>query len=314
MSTRHLSCALVCALCAGCIGSDLDGADPSIDPGDDDTDVSEDAEATPVDAPAPDAPGATGATVCLNADGPAGQDTYRLIEAALGRGAIERPDDDHSPPVRHIREEVDGTVGPHFVFLAHRDIDRDGDRTDRSRMEIKVAPSSGANNALKARRGDTFTYTWRFKMNASIGFSSRFTHMFQLKSYQGDAGAPLITITGRKASGGDRLEVIHTGPPSKGRIANVSLSGLKGVWLDVSVRATFDDSGRFDMTIKKPDGTAVVTIHETGIDLWRGGDHIRPKWGIYRGLSNQLRPVEEDVRFANFAITPSANPTSTCRN
>lgn len=284
--------------------------------GDDDIDFSADEDVIGID----EDPGASQApqavtTRCLNADGPGGQDTYRLIESELGRGAVEHPDDDHSPPLRHIREESDDTVGNHFVFLAHRDIDTDRQTNfDRSRIEIKVAPSSGSHSALKAKRGQTFTYSWRFKLGSSMGFSNRFTHVFQLKSYGGDDGSPLITITGRKSGGGDRLEVIHTGPPSRGVLARTGLAGLKGVWLDVVVRARFDDSGSFFMTIKKPDGTAVVSIDTGDIDLWRGGDHIRPKWGIYRGKSDQLRPQEENVRFASFAITPGATPTSTCRD
>jgi len=306
MTRQHLLPVLCCAsLLFGCVESEVDDLD--------DLGADDDRDEEIIDDGGGDGdPAALVGTTCLNADGPGGQDTYALITGVLGSGAIESPDTDHSPALRHVREEVDDTVGAHFVFLAHRDVDRDGDRTDRSRMEIKVAPSSG-HDALKARQGKTFTYTWRFKMGSSMGFSSRFTHMFQLKSYQGDAGAPLLTITGRHGSSGDRLEVIHTGPPSLGKLANVSMTGIKGVWLEVSVRATFDDHGKLDLTIKKPDGTTVVSIHKTDLDLWRGGDHIRPKWGIYRGLSDELRPDEEKVRFANFAITPSGTPTSTCR-
>lgn len=255
-----------------------------------------------------------GRTYCLNADGPGGMDTYERICSVLGRGAIEHPDNDHNPPLRHIVEEVDATVGPHFVFLAHRDIDTDRQRNfDRSRIEIKVAPSSGPWDVLKGREGETFVYTWQFKMNRHMGFSRRFTHMFQLKSYGGDAGAPIITITGRKDGNDGRLEVIHTGPPSAGRLAQTSLTGLKDVWLSVYCRATFSDSGSFSMTVKDPDGRTVISVDRENIDMWRGGDHIRPKWGIYRGKSDDLRDVEERVSFANFAITPRSDvPFSQC--
>jgi hypothetical protein len=253
-------------------------------------------------------------TTCLRSDGPGGQDTYRLIEGALGRGAVEHPDDDHSPPLRHIREAVDPVAGNAFVFLAHRDVDTDRQTNfDRSRIEIKVSPSSGGHSALKARNGDTFTYTWRFKLGANIGFSNRFTHVFQLKSFGGDDGSPLITITGRKRGSGDRLEVIHTGPPSAGTLATANLAGLRDVWLDVSARVTYGDAGSLAMTIKKPDGGTVLSVNRSNLDLWRAGDHVRPKWGIYRGKSDELRAGEDTVSFASFAITPSASPTSTCR-
>lgn len=275
-------------------------------------------DATPSDAEqpalAPDSnSGLRGRTTCLNADGPAGADTYDLIQSVLGRGAVEnRGDANHSPPVRHVLEAIDPVVGPHFVVLSHSLVDRDGDNLDRSRTEIKVAPSSGSNDALKGREGNTFAYSWRFRINANMTFSNRFTHMFQFKSSGGDDGAPLITITGRKSGTGDRLEIIHTGPPSLGKLAEASLAGLKGVWLSVSIVATFKDAGAFAISIKKPDGSVVLSTNSTGIDMWRAGDHIRPKWGIYRGLSNQLRTAEEDVRFANFAITPGGNPSTDC--
>jgi len=246
-----------------------------------------------------------GKTYHLNAEGPGGKDTYELIYSVLGRNAIEHPDDDHTPPMRHIHQAVDDVVGPHFVFLAHRDIDTDRQKNfDRSRIEIKVAPSSGPWDILKAREGEIFTYSWRFKINRDMGFSKRFTHMFQFKSFGGDAGAPIITITGRKSSEDGRLEVIHNGSPSVGHLAKISLTGLKGVWLEVFCRATFSHQGTLFLTIKTIDGKEVLTLDQKNIDMWRNGDHIRPKWGIYRGKSDELRSQEETVCFSNFAITP----------
>ena len=307
MRRRHLVCAVWSAsLVAACI----DGADMPLDDNiahDEDDEIS-----TGIDPGTSPTPLAVG-TACLNADGPGGQDTYRLIESVLGRGAVENPDGDHQPPQRHIREEPDPTVGNAFVFSAHRDIDRDNDNTDRSRIEIKVSPRSGPHAALKARLGQTFTYSWRFQLGGDMQFSSRFTHVFQLKSSGGDDGSPLVTITARRRGSRELLEVIHTGPPSRGVLASANLAGLKGQWLDVAVRATFDDRGALSMTIRRPGGAALVSIDVADLDLWRGGDHVRPKWGIYRGLSDQLRAAEDTVRFASFAITPSATPTATCR-
>jgi hypothetical protein len=293
---------------AACSGDYSGTGDPIDDGSDVDDDLASEADdEAPTLAPAAPA----GTTVCVNADGPGGRDTYSIITSVLGSGAVEHPDNDHHPAMRHIREEVDSTVGPHFVFLAHRDVDTDRQTNfDRSRIEIKVAPSGG-HDQLKARQGQTFAYTWRFKMNAGMKFSNRFTHMFQLKSSEGDAGAPLITITGR-GGGAGKLQVIHTGNPSKGTLAETSLAGLQGVWLSVSVKATFSHRGSLQLSISKPDGTKVISINQSNLDLWRDGDHIRPKWGIYRGKSNQLRAAEDDVRFANFAITPGGQPTSDC--
>jgi hypothetical protein len=293
------------------------GSDPD-DPDDPDGDAPDDGDG-PADDGDPDdgtngGSGPRGNTMCLNADGPEGEDTYALIERILGGGAVEDwADDDHDPWLPHILEEVDDVIGPHFVFLSHSELDRDRDNTDRSRTEIKVAPSSGDHDALKAQDGDTFTYTWRFRINPEMTFSGRFTHMFQLKSKGGDEGAPLLTITGRAASDGDKLEVIHVGPPNEGTIAEASLSGRRGMWLSVNVRVTYGDEGELSLSIHEPDGSEVLSVERTNIDLWRDGEHVRPKWGIYRGLDDALRSDEEDVRFANLAITPSGEPDSDCR-
>jgi hypothetical protein len=65
------------------------------------------------------------------------------------------------------------------------------------------------------------------------------------------------------------------------------------------------------LTVKKPDGTAVVAIDESGLDMWRQGSYIRGKWGLYLGKHDSLRELEI-VRFANFGITPGPNPTTDC--
>jgi hypothetical protein len=300
---------------AGCMGQvgpdpddiDLGGADPDNDTLDPSTEVVTSNATLP-------APG-DGRTVCLNSDGKGGRDAYSVIESVLGKGAVEHnPDMDHDPPLRHINEDSDGDVGAHFVFLAHYPIDNDGDpNDDRSRIEIKV--NGGAPSDLKGTPGKTMTYTWRFKINAQMGFSNRFTHMFQMKSFGGNSGAPIITLTGSGTGSGENLRVDFWGDNTDGkRLASVPLAGLKGIWLQVHVRAEISQSGAFSMTIQKPDGKTVMSINEKGLDLWRQGDYIRPKWGIYRGKSTQLRTAEETVRFANFGITPGPSPTSDCRN
>jgi len=183
------------------------------------------------------------------------------------------------------------------------------------RTEFKV--NTGADAAIKGTLGETLTYTWRFKMNAQMGFSNRFTHMFQMKSFGGNAGAPIVTITGSGSGSGERLRVEYWGDSADGvdgrRIAAVPMSGLKGIWLSVQVRAQISQSGSLAVTIKKPDGSTVINATASGLDLWRQGDYVRGKWGIYRGKSDQLRVQEETVRFANFGITAGSNPSSDCR-
>jgi hypothetical protein len=88
----------------------------------------------------------------------------------------------------------------------------------------------------------------------------------------------------------------------------VPLAGLKGIWLAVRETIQIADNGSIRLTIKKPDGTAVIDVTRSGLDFWRQGDYIRGKWGIYRGKSDQLKVGEEIVRFANIGITKTSSP------
>ena len=256
-----------------------------------------------------------GATTCLNADGVGGKATYALIDSVLGERSVEKnPDIDHTPPFEHVQEDTDAEVGHHFVFYAHYPQDNDGaPGDDRSRIEIKV--NTGAAASLRAQSGDTMTYSWRFKMNADMRFSNRFTHMHQIKSFGGNEGAPVITITGSGTGASENLRVDHWGDgTATTTLARVPMAGLKGVWLQVVERIQVADNGSITLTIQKPDGTKVIDVTRAGLDFWRQGDYIRGKWGIYRGKSDQLRTGEETVRFANFAITKGTQaPTTTCR-
>ena len=281
-------------------------------------------------APAPDAGGGSadsappaggspigmvGNTACLNSDGAGGMDTYALIDSVLGERSVEHnPDVDHDPPLTHVKEDTDKEVGNHFVFYAHYPQDNDGaPGDDRSRIEIKVNTTSA--EGLRGRPGDTMTYSWRFKMNADMKFSNRFTHMHQIKSFGGNDGAPVITITGSGSGGSENLRVDHWGDgTATTTLARVPMAGLKGIWLEVTEKILVGDDGSITITINKPDGSKVIEASRSGLDFWRQGDYIRGKWGIYRGKSDQLKAGEEIVRFANFAITKGTTaPTSNCR-
>ena len=122
-------------------------------------------------------------TRTLDADGDmVGLDAYDLIRDFGGPNPIEAPDlyPVNHPGVLHIYEDTDVTVGNHFVFIIHRDIDIDRDRldiTDRQRNEIKTY--GGSEEAVKGYEGETFVYRWKFRINADMEVSTRFSHFFQ---------------------------------------------------------------------------------------------------------------------------------------
>ncbi len=254
-------------------------------------------------------------TRTLDADGPmVGLDAYDLIRAFGGDrvpGPIEAPDQYavNHPGVPHIFEDTDSEVGNHFVFIIHRDIDIDRDRldiNDRQRNEIKTYDQS--EEAVKGFENETFIYRWKFRINADMEVSTRFSHFFQLKAVGGDDSQPILTISGAERSGEDGIEVRHSPLRETTILGRSDWSRVTGEWLEAYCRATFSDSGELRLIVTRlRDDEVIFDIDVSELDLWRGTDashFVRPKWGIYRSLLDldNLRADEEDVRFANFSV------------
>ena len=229
---------------------------------------------------------------------------YPVI-ASAGFGN-ENPDCIHTSFGPHVTQTFDTDLGKN-VFIFHSHIVDDNDRCinlDRVRMEIK-----GGNSTAEQTQGQTAWYRWKFKLDANFIGGSSFCHIFQIKAVDGDAGAPLITITPRAAI----LEVIHDGGDEAGsvdlgRLTSVDLAPFKGVWVEAFVKFTSSDNGSFQITLTRvSDGAVLLSYSKTsGIDLWRtGASRNHPKWGVYRSKnSSGLR--DEQVRFADFCVSESS--------
>jgi hypothetical protein len=265
--------------------------------------------------------------VTLTADGPdEGKSAYKLIKKAFGDKAIESPDL-YKPNHRaapHITEDTDDVVGPHFVFLSHRDVDKDRDKdtTDRQRNEIKTY--EGSKRRLKAFKGDTVQYRWKFKIDEGFEFSKSFTHFFQIKaknlskwSHSKDSDTyPVVTFTAvDKGDGTDEFQLRHSPSLLEGRrrpkhtkLVTTDMGQFTGQWVEFLVQATFADAGQLVVKATNIEtGETLIDFEKSGIDMWRGEnglDFSRPKWGIYRSLKDKdsLRAEEEKARFADFEI------------
>ena len=267
------------------------------------------------------------ASVTLKADGAdEGKSAYKLIRKAFGDKAMESPDlykSNHTGQP-HIIEDTDGIVGPHFVFLSHRDedMDRDKDITDRQRNEIKAYDKS--KKRLKAFEGETMQYRWKFKVDEGFEFSKNFTHFFQIKAKNLNKSSnskdsdkfPVVTFTGvDKGNGSNEFQLRHS--PSLTvdgerlkytKLAQADMSKFTGQWVEFFVQATFADEGQLIVTAKNIEtGETIIDFEQSNIDMWRGenkGDFSRPKWGIYRSLKQKesLRADEEKARFADFEV------------
>jgi hypothetical protein len=139
--------------------------------------------------------------------------------------------------------------------------------------------------------------------------STRFSHFFQLKAVGGEDSQPILTISGAERFGEDGIEVRHSPLQDDTILQRTAWGEAAGQWVEVYCRATFSDNGALRLIAKRvEDGAVIFNIDEPDLDLWRGEDtshFVRPKWGIYRSILDfdNLRPDEEDVRFANFSIS-----------
>lgn len=251
-------------------------------------------------------PGSAGTTssrsVELVADGRT--DTYRLIARALGGNPIESPDCGHTDFGPHITQAFDSAQRKSvFVFHLHVIPDTDRCRTfDRQRNEIKTYGPSP--DQVKAFHDDRTTYRWQFKLDADFQASERFTHIHQLKAGDGDAGAPIITITPRLGDP-DALELIHIDSRgSNTTVATTDLSPFKGVWIEAYETVTWRTKGEYSLELRRSSDRVLLFSYSSGdIDMWRdGATFARPKWGIYRSLDQSEQLRDEQVRFDRFCL------------
>jgi len=239
----------------------------------------------------------------LRADGNSAN-TYNLIDSVLGGTAHEVPDCIHSVP--HITQTIDPDLGiPVFNFTAHVAVDNDRcEFFDRQRTEIKTyAPSQPH---LKCFNGDSVSYSWDVKLDSEFEPSTAFTHIFQIKAVDGDDAQPFITITPRLWSNGPKwLQLTHSGQDSAAVVVwQEDLAKYLGFWIHITVEMTCKVDGMFHIRMKETQsGETLMFYNNASMELWRSGNTFqRPKWGIYRGLGNQINLRDENIYFNNFCI------------
>jgi hypothetical protein len=246
------------------------------------------------------------AQVFLTADGQT--DAYTLVRNALGANP-ETPDCSHPEFGEHITQASDSTLGkPVFVFNMH--VTPDNDRCtnfDRQRLEIKT--DSGSPAYVKGFLNDSVSYRWKFKLPAGFQPSPNFTHIHQIKAGDGDAGAPIITLTPRAGSP-NLMQIILTDSTGAGStLLQTDLAPFIGVWVEAFEQLTYSHTGKYSIVIKALDGGAtLLSYSNNNIDLWRTDTTFsRPKWGIYRSLNSASFLRDEQVRFDRFCIAKGSD-------
>ncbi|HEX4869879.1 MAG TPA: discoidin domain-containing protein [Moraxellaceae bacterium] len=236
---------------------------------------------------------------------------YALVEGVLGAGAVEVPDCSHPEFGPHLIQAYDSALAA-WVFALTLHVQPDNDRclyTDRQRNEIKVSDSSP--NDLKIYSGDTVFYRWRFRLDAGFQASAAFTHLHQIRPYDGDAAQPVLMLTARSKNG-DSLELNHVNSSGTPRtLLRVPLAPLRGEWVEAASRLTAGSHGQYRLVLTRvSDGAVLLDYNNNDIDLWRSGtSFIRPKWGIYRSLDYPEALRDEEIRLGTLCL---AKGTDTC--
>ncbi|CAG7642708.1 heparin lyase I family protein [Paenibacillus allorhizosphaerae] len=239
-------------------------------------------------------------TVTISSDGPdTGKSALQIFQQYLGTDPVDGPTD-----ASHLYESTSSYVGNVFVFKAGNASDTaviDGSNTDRQRVEMKAYNSSPSN--VKAFQGETVTYNWKFRPMTPYPMppSGNFHHIFQIKASGGDDGAPILTFSLDNGYLKFRHNPIGADTSQVVTLAQTAFSNVEGQWVEATVTVQNTDSGTITMSLKKLDGTTLMS-YSGNKDNWRqDADFNRPKWGIYRKIYSGL--TEAKMQFADFHIT-----------
>ena len=249
--------------------------------------------------------------IVLESDGEG--ETYELINSVFAPdyNVVEAPDCSHESFGRHIDEIFDADLNKNiFRFFIHTTPDNDRCiKFDRQRNEIKTYDKSPDN--LKGVQNEKVVYSWKFKINTVFSSSSRFTHLHQIKAVGGSEDSmPLFTLTTRKGSP-DQLELRYAETTSQKTLKKTDLSIFKGVWLEVTETIIYGEKevGEYTISINNLSTKEILFSYSNyEIRTWKtAADFMRPKWGIYRGLTDTNDLKDEEVLFADFSIKELKN-------
>lgn len=241
------------------------------------------------------------AQVILTADGKTAP--YTRIESVLGAPA-ETPDCSHPAFGPHITQTMDSELG-RYVFVFNIHVHPDNDRcknSDRQRVEIKTEGSSP--DYVKGFLNDSVTFRWRFQLPQGFHASREFTHIHQIKAFDGDDSLPLIALTPLSGSP-DKLQLLHINSADVPEVlARANLTPFIGEWVEAYEKITYNTHGTYSIVIRRlKDGKPLFAYQNKDIDLWRKNTTVmRPKWGIYRSLKKQEELRDEQVRFDRFCL------------
>jgi hypothetical protein len=203
--------------------------------------------------------------------------------ATDGLGAFEGIEVDRAH--KHPGRKYIYVEGDHYRFDIYRD---DRDTTgggDRQRTESKGMVAGG--HPLKMHNGETWTITYEMFMPTTLHGTSRFTHIFQLKTPKTNGG-PWVTLDLGRSGSNETLRArayLTSGPD----IAATNLAPLRNKWITIEWTFTPGSKGTAKFVCRNGTGSAAPVVASgtrTNVNVPDQGDYVRPKWGIYRSIKS----------------------------
>ncbi len=190
--------------------------------------------------------------------------------------------------------------GDHYRADIYKD---DRDTTgggDRQRTEFKGMVAGG--KELDMKDGETWHISYEMYIPSTLHGTSRFTHIFQIKTVSPDAG-PWVTLDPSRSGSTETLRARAYGT-SGPDIASTNLSPLREKWITVEWTIKVGSSGTAGFVLRNGTGSGapvVVQGTRTKVKIPANGDRVRPKWGIYRSIESASSDIiDTHLLFRNF--------------
>ena len=176
--------------------------------------------------------------------------------------------------------------GDHYRFDIYKD-DRDSTGGgDRQRTESKGMVANG--KALKMHDGETWTISYEMYMPSTLHGTSKFTHIFQLKT-PATNGGPWVTLDLSRSGSTEKLRARAYSTSGAPDIASTNLSPLRDKWITVEWTITPGSKGTAKFVARNGTGSDAPVVASgslSNVKVPDEDDYVRPKWGIYRSIES----------------------------
>jgi hypothetical protein len=176
--------------------------------------------------------------------------------------------------------------GDHYRFDIYKDdLDSTGDG-DRQRTESKGMVSN--DKTLKMKNGETWTISYEMFMPTTLHGTSKFTHIFQLKT-PATNGGPWITLDLSRSGSSEKFRARAYGMSGSPDIVSTDLSPLRNKWITVEWTFTIGSKGKARFVVRNGTGSGAPVVGDktmSNVNIPDEGDYVRPKWGIYRSIES----------------------------